>query len=178
MGGRGAWLAAAVAGADAWGAARADLGAGLFATRGFGEGERVLSVPKALVVHLGSAGSSRVVRAVLRGGRVPECVHAKHLLLLFLAFCRENSTDADAAAWKPYFDALPRQFDNLPCWSDEELAWLAGTNAQEAARRARTELRKVFEFLDFALQQRAEDEPLRVSWCVGAVDMARARARS
>lgn len=119
-----AWAAAEGASLDAVRAAPAPTGGyGLFARRALAEGERILAVPRALLITDLDAASSPVGRAT---AALAATLGPQPILAAWLA-----TVDAEPATrWRPYLDALP-QAPPLPQFrSTVELDALLGTRAR------------------------------------------------
>ncbi|XP_051146046.1 ribulose-1,5 bisphosphate carboxylase/oxygenase large subunit N-methyltransferase, chloroplastic [Andrographis paniculata] len=92
-------------------------GLGLVATRGIGQNEVVLEVPKKYWVNPEAAEKSEI------GGI---CYGLKPWICVALFLLKERSKGADSN-WYYYIDVLPQATDSTIYWSEEELLEIQGT---------------------------------------------------
>jgi protein-histidine N-methyltransferase len=111
-------------------ATSADAGRGVCARRPIEPGERVLHVPRELIISTAVTRQSPIGRAIDSAGIRLDSSHSR--LASWLAVERRDPR----TPWWPYFDILPADFPTLPAiYSAADLGWLTGTVALHRAER-------------------------------------------
>lgn len=105
-------------------------GRGLAANTGIAKGELLLSIPPQLVLTPEAAAQQSCLRDLLAAAPLP----AWSVLALWLA---EQRTVGQAGEWWPYVRLLPVQTGSVLEWSEEEVAWLRGSQHHAGAAEIR-----------------------------------------
>ncbi|KAF2086966.1 RuBisCO-cytochrome methylase [Saccharata proteae CBS 121410] len=150
-------------------------GRGVVAKEDIPEGEILFSVPRAAVLSASNSSLSTKLPQVLT-----ELDPWLSLILTMLyEYLRGN-----ASPWKPYFDILPKTFDTLMFWADEELAELqASAVVQKIGKESANEMftetviplvrqyANVF-FPDGSMSFPSDEQLLEMAHCMGSIIMA------
>ncbi len=124
------WLAGGGAELPSLAVRAGDAGRAVHATRPIAQGERVLFVPRGLIISSLLARASTIGRAIDRADVRLDSNHS--LLAAWLAVERRDPR----SPWRPYLDALPTDFPALPAvYSRAELEWLRGSLALTRVER-------------------------------------------
>lgn len=129
----------------------AGQGRGIRATAAIDEDDLLFSIPRSMVISLENNTSS--VADFLESKNATELSEWSKLIVAMLL-----SQISDA--YKPYFDLLPKSFDTLMFWSQDELDFLKGSyvvekiGREEAEHEYNSNIRPLFENsnIDFSLE--------------------------
>ena len=156
------------------------MGRGLVATRPIAENERLFSIPRSMLLNLGTSALVPACEAAERA-RPPKAGHAWSdvmdrgwcpLILMLMWEHRHASTQEqnERFTWGPYFGIMPTSFTTPMFWNSNELRELQGTDVQDKIGRTEAEadyyecvLPYVQQYPDVFLGPGVHDVPAEIS---------------
>ena len=156
------------------------MGRGLVATRPIAENERLFSIPRSMLLNLGTSALVPACEAAERA-RPPKAGHAWSdvmdrgwcpLILMLMWEHRHASTQEhnERFTWGPYFGIMPTLFTTPMFWNSNQLHELQGTDVEDKIGRTEAEadyhecvLPYVQQYPDVFLGPGVHDVPAEIS---------------
>lgn len=125
------------------------MGRGLVALNSISENDRLFTIPRSMLMNLGTSGLQAACEAIEKEKAPREGLSWKDisdrgwcaliLMLMWEHWRASTQGEPMGMAWGPYFGIMPSEFSTPMFWTPEQLKMLQGTDIQDKIARAEAE---------------------------------------